>query len=160
MLFTPSAQQQQALQKLLADQQNPKSPRFHQWLTSDQFGQQFGLSQNDIEKISAWLESEGLKVTYVAHGRDFLAFEGTAAQVQATFRTSIHNYSVNGKAHFANVTPPMIPAALSGIVGGFRGLHNFTPHPMLRQRPNYTLSRDHGTSSFRVPRARRHRHDL
>jgi subtilase family serine protease len=151
MLFTPTAQQQQALQKLLADQQNPKSPRFHQWLTSDQFGQQFGLSQNDIEKISSWLESEGLKVTYVAHGHDFLAFDGTAGQVQSVFRTSIHNYSVKGKTHFANVTPPMIPAALSGIIAGFRGLHDFFPHPMLKQRPNYTLSTSRGDVTFLAP---------
>jgi subtilase family serine protease len=140
MLFTPSAQQQVALQKLLADQQNPKSPKYHQWLTSDQFGQQFGLSQNDIANVRSWLESEGLKVTYVSHGHDFLAFEGSAAQVQGVFRTSIHNYSVKGKMHFANVTAPMIPAALSGIVGGFRGMHDFNPHPMIRQHPNYTVT--------------------
>jgi len=147
MLFTPSAQQQAALQKLLADQQNPKSPRFHQWLTSDQFGQQFGLSQNDIQKVRSWLQSEGLKVTYVSHGHDFLSFEGSAAQVQSVFRTSIHNYTVKGKTHFANVSAPMIPAALSGIVGGFRGMHDFTPHPMIRQHPNYTVT---GSSGFTV----------
>ncbi|MFZ0806204.1 MAG: protease pro-enzyme activation domain-containing protein, partial [Candidatus Sulfotelmatobacter sp.] len=150
MLFTPSPQQQQALQKLLADQQNADSPRFHQWLTSDQFGQQFGLSQNDIARVSSWLESEGLKVTYVAHGRDFLAFDGTVGQVQSVFHTTIHNFSVKGKMHFANVTPPMIPTALIGIVGGFRGLHNFTPHPMLKQRPNYTYQ-DRGTQEVLAP---------
>lgn len=151
MLFTPSAQQQQALEELIAQQQNPKSPHFHQWLTSEQFGQQFGLSQNDIGKISSWLESQGLKVSYVAHGRDFLKFDGSVAQVQSVFRTSIHNYNVKGKTHFANVTPPMIPAALSGIVGGFRGLHNFFPHPMLKQHPNYTVTTNQGSFTVLAP---------
>jgi len=142
MLFTPSAQQQQALQKLLSEQQDPKSAQFHKWLTADEFGRQFGLSPNDISKISAWLKSQGLKVTYVAHGRDFLSFDGTASQVQNVFQTAIHNFNVKGKMHFANITPPMIPTALNGIVGGFRGLHNFFPHPMLKKRPNYTFQ-DH-----------------
>lgn len=139
MLFTPSAAQQQALEKLLAEQQDPKSAQFRQWLTSDQFGEKFGLSPNDIGKISVWLKSQGLKVTYVAHGRDSLSFDGTASQVQGVFQTSIHSFNVNGKMHFANVTPPMIPSALSGIVGGFRGLHDFFPHPMFKKRPSYTF---------------------
>jgi len=140
MLFAPSGEQQQALDKLLAQQQDSTSPNFHKWLTSDQFGQQFGLSQGDLDKISAWLRSQGLKITYVAHGREFLSFEGNARQVQSVFRTELHNYNVNGKMHFANVTPPQIPAALSGIIGGFRGLHDFFPRPHIRPRPAFTVS--------------------
>jgi len=140
MLFTPTLQQQQALDKLLADQQDSASPSFHRWLTPEQYGKRFGLSQGDIDKISAWLQASGFKITYVARGRDFLSFTGNAAQVQSVFKTEVHYFNVNGKMHFANPTSPMIPAALSGIVGGFRGLHDFLPHPMIRPRPDYTVS--------------------
>lgn len=140
MLFTPTAPQQSALQKLLADQQNPKSASFHKWLTPEQFADRFGLSQNDVDMVTAWLESQGLKVTYVARGRDSVSFSGDAAQVQAAFKTQIHRYEINGKMHFANSTAPMIPMALSGIVGGFRGLHNFFPQPQLKRRPDYSFT--------------------
>src|ERR1700722_12750628 len=138
MLFMPTAQQLTTLKQLVADQQDTSSPRYHQWLTAQQFGQQFGLSQADIGKISSWLQAQGFKITYVAKGQDFLSFEGNAQQVQRAFQTQIHNYSVGGKTHFANVAPPMVPAALSGIVGGFRGLHDFTPHPMIKKHVSFT----------------------
>jgi subtilase family serine protease len=140
MLFLPTAEQKQALTTLIAEQQDKKSANYHQWLSAAKYADQFGLSPSDIGKVKAWLAAQGFKVTYVANGRDYISFQGTAGQVQSVFRTQIHNYNVKGKMHFANVTPPMIPAALNGIVGGFRGLHNFLPHSMLRQRPNYTFT--------------------
>ncbi len=140
MLFLPTAEQEQALTGLISQQQDAKSPSYHQWLTVSQYAEQFGLSPSDIGKVKAWLGAQGFTVSYVANGRDFIRFEGTAGLVQSVFHTQIHNYNVNGKMHFANVAPPMIPAALNGIVGGFRGLHNFVPSSMLRKRPNYTFT--------------------
>ncbi len=149
-MFMPTAAQQQALNKLLAAQQDPRSASFHKWLTPEQYGERFGLSQSDLGKIKAWVEGQGFKVTYVARGRDFLSFDGNAAQVESVFQTQIHYFNVNGKVHFANVTPPHIPAALSGIVGAFRGLHDFGPHSMLR-KPDYTLNYKGSNYHFLAP---------
>jgi hypothetical protein len=140
MLFMPSALQQAALDKLIAQQQDSTSPSYHQWLTAEQFGQRFGLSRGDMDKVSAWLLAQGFKITYVAHGKNYLSFEGDAGQVERAFHTELHNFNVNGKMHFANVKAPAIPAALNGIVGGFRGLHDFTPHPMMKQHPAFSVS--------------------
>jgi len=140
MLFMPTAQQLAALRKLIADQQDIASPKYHQWLTAQQYGQQFGLSQSDLGRISSWLQAQGFKITYLAKGQDYLSFQGSAAQVQSTFQTPIHQYSVNGKTHFGNVTAPVIPAALSGIVSGFRGMHDFFPHSMMKKHADYTVS--------------------
>jgi len=140
MMFTPTVTQQAALRELLEKQQDPGSSNFHKWLTPEQYADRFGLSQNDINRITAWLQSQGFKMVYVPRGRDAITFGGDAAQVQSAFKTEIHIYNVNGKEHFANATPPMIPAALDGIVGGFRGLHNFFPHPQLRPHPDFSLS--------------------
>jgi subtilase family serine protease len=126
----PSPSQQQDLDQLLAQQQNPSSPSHHKWLTPEQYAARFGLSQNDIKKVSTWLESQGLTVLRSARGRNGVTFSGSAAQIQAAFRTEIHNYNVNGEKHIANTTPAQIPAALSGVVTGITGLHNFKPKPM------------------------------
>jgi subtilase family serine protease len=142
LLTVPSSSQVEALKQLLDEQQDPKSANFHKWLTPEKYADRFGLSHNDIEKASAWLKSQGLTVVRVANTRSWIAFSGTASQIESAFRTEIHRYNVNGELHFANAAPPSIPAALSGIAVGFRGLDDFRPRPRIRKaartiRPNY-----------------------
>jgi subtilase family serine protease len=129
LLMTPSPAQQQELNQLLSDQQNPQSPFYHQWLTPAEYAARFGLSQNDLNKIANWLHSEGFQILSVGGGHNSIAFSGTAAQAEHAFGTQIHNYEVDGTMHFANSTPVRIPAALQGIVTGVTGLHSFLPRP-------------------------------
>ncbi len=121
----PSTAQQADLDALLAAQQIPSSPLFHRWLTPEQFGGRFGLSGGDISKLAAWLRAHGLTVKRIARARNWLAFGGTAGQVAAALHTSFHTFQVDGETHFANVTPPAVPAALAGVIGGFLGLDDF-----------------------------------
>jgi hypothetical protein len=139
MLFAPSASQSQALDLLLAQQQDPKSPNYHKWLTPEQFGARFGLGANDIRKVTDWLKAQNLRIVTVARGGQFIVFTGTAAQIENAFQTEIHRYNVEGESHFANAIVPSIPAALVGIVAGFRGLNDFTPKPAIKPHPQYTV---------------------
>ena len=107
--FKLSATQQKALHELLEDQQNASSPNFHRWLTPEEYADRFGISRNDIGKISSWLESEGFSVDSVARGRSWIAFSGMAEQVQHTLHTEIHRFRFNGELHYANVASPVIP---------------------------------------------------
>jgi subtilase family serine protease len=134
LLIQPSADQQAALKQLLAEQQDPSSPNYHKWLTPEQFGHRFGLSNADVAKITHWLRSQGFSIAQIARGRDWIAFSGTVAQVQRTFHTDLHRYNVDGEERFANATDPSIPRALEGIVAGFRGLNNFHPQPLSIKR--------------------------
>ena len=141
--FTPSAAQQAEIDQLLADLQDPASPRYHQWLTPQQYAAQFGLSSSDLAKITAWLSSQGLTVTGVANGGSFVTFDGTVAQVQTAFATSIHSLSLNGETHFANVTSISVPSAFAGVVGNVSGLHDFRLKPRVHTsfvKPQFTSS--------------------
>lgn len=129
MYLKPSNIQQAALQQLLADQQNPASPDFHQWLTPEQYADRFGASPHDVAKMTAWLTSRGFQVQAVARGRTFIFFSGTAQQVERAFQTEIHRFVVNGKAHFANTANPSVPAAFADLVRGIQGLHDFRLKP-------------------------------
>ena len=152
LLTAPSAAQQRALDKLFNDQQDPRSPSYHKWLTPEQYGSRFGLSQNDLNKITAWLQSQGFTIVRTARGRNWIVFSGSAAQVERTFQTQIHNFQVDGEIHFANTAPPAIPAALSGIVTGFRGLNNFRPKSQSHQaNPDYTLTLSGNNFYFLAP---------
>ncbi|HWZ84036.1 MAG TPA: protease pro-enzyme activation domain-containing protein [Terriglobales bacterium] len=141
LLTAPSARQKQAIDKLLADQQNPRSASYHKWLTPEQYADRFGLSRNDIKNLSDWLQAQGFTVVRTARGRNWIAFSGTAEQVERTFQTQIHNFKVDGELHFANTVAPQIPAALSGVVVGIRGLNNFRLKKQARRaQPDYTFT--------------------
>ncbi|MEO6910525.1 MAG: protease pro-enzyme activation domain-containing protein [Edaphobacter sp.] len=132
--FSMTAAQQAALTQLLIDQQNPSSPRYHQWLTPEQFAAQFGLSSADIAKVSSWLTGQGFTVTKVARSGTFITFKGTVGQAQRAFNTSIHNLSVNGEQHFSNTTDLSFPPSIAGVVATVTGLNNFTLKSRARVR--------------------------
>jgi pseudomonalisin len=131
MLLTllPDPTQQDALNQLVDAQYNPESPYYHQWLTPEQYGERFGVSDADTAQIAAWLQGHGLEVEEVTAGRRSIVFSGTAAQVQEAFHTSIHTYKIGEEVHHANARDPEIPAALVQVVGGVVSLHDFHSAP-------------------------------
>jgi pseudomonalisin len=132
MLLTllPDAAQQDALNLLLDAQHNSESPYYHQWLTPQQYGERFGISDGDTAQIVEWLQGHGMQVEEVTAGRRAIIFSGTAAQVQQAFHTQIHVYKVGDEIHHANVKEPEIPSALLQVVGGVVSLHDFHSEPM------------------------------
>src|SRR5579872_3145251 len=124
------ADQEQKLEELLAAQQDTNSPQYHQWLTPEDFGRQFGISDHDLNQVVRWLEDQGFDVEPVAEGRRQVIFSGTASQVEAAFRTEIHQYRVNGALHHANASDVEIPAALAPVISSVLSLHNFHSKPM------------------------------
>lgn len=126
ILLKRSDPQEAALKQLLHDLHTPGSAKYHQWLTPEQFGQQFGPSDADIAKLEGWLQSHGFSVTKLNPGRQTLEFSGSAGQFRDTFRSSIHSYGVNNRIRYANSVDPQIPAALAPVFGGFVSLNNFS----------------------------------
>ena len=140
-----SVSQQAALDRLLAEQQDPSSPNYRHWLTPEQYADRFGVSQGDLDQIVAWLKQQNLSVVATARSRTWVAFSGTAGQVQSAFGTQIHHYLVDGKMHYANATEPTIPAAFADVVDGIHGLADFRLHPPAHAvrslQPKYDSSR-------------------
>ena len=135
-----SPEQEQALEEFLDQVHSPSSPTFHQWLSASDFGNRFGLADEDLNAITAWLQSHDLTVNVVYPNGTVIDFSGTAAQVRKAFHTEIHNLEVNGKKHIANLNDPEIPAALASAVVGIVSLNDFRPKPMRQSRANYTFS--------------------
>ncbi len=135
--------QKSDLAQLIREQQTPGSTNYHRWLTPEQYGERFGVSDGDLNQIKSWLESHGLTVVAVARGRNSIAFSGSAAQAEAAFHIELHQYLINGETRFANSTEPSVPAAFAGVVGGVHGLNDFRLRPakIRQQHPDYTSSR-------------------
>jgi subtilase family serine protease len=130
MALQISPERQAELEQLIADQHDPASQRYQRWLTPEEFGRQFGPAQTDIDAVTQWLESHGLRVNSISRGRRFLEFSGTAQQVESAFQTEIHHYDLDGEAHIANATNIAVPEALAPVIAGLVSLHNFHSRPM------------------------------
>jgi hypothetical protein len=127
------AAQEQALTTLIDQLHDPNSPNFHQWLSAEQLGAQFGPAASDIQTITNWLSQHGFTVNAVPANRMAIDFSGTAGQVRTALHTDIHYLDVNSVTRFANVSDPQIPAALAAAVVGVTALNNIPPKPMMRQ---------------------------
>jgi subtilase family serine protease len=134
LTFSYTDAQQAALTQLLIDLQDPSSPRYHAWLTPEQFGAQFGLSSEDLAKVSTWLTSQGFKITGTGRASNYVTFSGSVAQADKAFGTSIHNLTVDGEAHFSNVTDPVLPTALASVVTNISGLNDLKLRSRARTR--------------------------
>jgi pseudomonalisin len=145
----PSEAQQAELDALVDAQHDPESPLYHQWLTPAQYGARFGVSEQDLARITGWLTGHGFAVEEVPISHRLIIFSGTAGQVEDTFHTEIHHFLVGGINHLANTQDPQIPSALAGVVGGIVSLHDFRSASQIRSRtalsvrPQYTNGSTH-----------------
>lgn len=150
--FSRTQSQEADLQKLLAAQQNPSSPQYHQWLTPEQFANRFGMADSDVAKVENWLEQQGFSIDSVARGKDMIRFSGTVGQVESAFATELHHYTIKTakgiETHFAPSTELSVPSAMAGVVFAIRNLDDFRPkshvvvnkNRAIHARPNFTGS--------------------
>lgn len=144
LMLQPAA----GLDAFLAEQQTPSSPNYHRWLTPEQFADRFGLSANDVGKLTAWLQGAGLTVHDVARGRHWITFSGSVDQLGRALHTEFHRYQVNGKMRVANAGEPSVPAAFADVIAGFRGLDDFPAESWLVNAEPKTTS---GSTHFLAP---------
>jgi len=147
--FKRTAAQEASLKGLLQAQQDPASPSYHKWLTQAQFGQLFGMSAADLDKVSAWLQQEGFTVNSIPPSNNAISFSGNIAAVERAFQTQIHDYSVDGETHFANATEISLPSAFAATVSSVRGLDDFRLKPRLQfAKSREASSNPHFTSGL------------
>src|SRR5271165_4099459 len=146
-----SPAQEQALERFIGELHTPGSTNFHRWLNAEQFGDTYGLALVDLNTITGWLLAHGFTVNALYPNRTLIEFDGTAGQVRTAFHTEIHRLDVGGATHFANMSDPSIPAALSPAVIGVLELHDFSPHRMSRPRGDYTFNAGGGAYQAVAP---------
>lgn len=129
LVLKPTDAQAAALQQLLADQQNPSSPKYHQWLTPQTFGEQFGLSDADLAIVKDWLTSKGFTVDEVAPSRNRIVFSGTASAVESAFTTTLQRFHRADQDYFENNTAISLPQSLAGVVSGITGISSYHIQP-------------------------------
>jgi subtilase family serine protease len=170
LLLKRTPEMERELDAYIDELHSKESPNYHQWLTPSELRERFGPFPDDVERVAEWLRDCGFTVNQVEASGMSIDFSGTAGQVRSGFHTPIHNLSVNGVAHIANMKDPEIPAALVGIVAGVVSLHDFKPHAMHKNiasshidprtsniitsdkaKPDYTFTANGGSYEAMVP---------
>ena len=80
---------QAGLNSLLAEQQDPKSPHYHQWLTPQEYATRFGPSQAAFDRISKWLADQGFQVTGGSPAAGFIGVRGTVLTIAPNGNTCV-----------------------------------------------------------------------
>ena len=140
LVLRPRAGASEHLVHLLEEQLDPASPNYHHWLTPDEYGSEFGLTDADLNAVLDWLQRNGFAVDGVAPGKGWINFSGTVAQVETTFRTKIRDFVAGARLHHANVRDPEVPRALNDVVGGVVSLNDFFKTSRLRHRPSIAFT--------------------
>jgi subtilase family serine protease len=127
MEITLALRNRAELDRLLAAQQDPSSPQYHQWLTPDEFNARFGPTDADAQAISKWLEGNGFTVDAIGAGNRSIEFHSSAAIAERAF--GVHIAATSDKRNFANIDDPALPADIAPLVGAINGLANIR-HPI------------------------------
>jgi hypothetical protein len=130
------------LQQFLQRVHTPGSASYHQWLTPEQFGDQFGPADSDIQTAVSWLNLHGFTVARTTKGKNLIEFSGTAGQLREAFHAEIHQYNIQNETHYANATNLAIPEALAQLVRGVSPINNFRAKPAVHVvgRASYSRS--------------------
>ena len=128
----------------------PDSPNFRKFLTPEEVGARFGLPAERVQAIADWLAGQGINVTLVAKNRMAILCEGTVAQFEAAFSTTIDQYVVDpvlapavegGNSEFiAPTTQLKAPASIAGDILDVFGLETYTK-PQMRTALTPTQTR-------------------
>lgn len=113
------------LEQLIRLQNDPSSPYFHHWLTSEQFAQAFGPTPEQYARVAATLRRAGLAVTRTYTNRTVVDAEGPVANVERLFATRIDRIVQPGYGlRYANVRPATTPFELRDEIFAVSGLND------------------------------------
>lgn len=83
---------QDALSKLLTELYDPSSPRYRQYLTPEQFTEQFGPTAADYDALAEFAQANDLRVTARHSNRMLLDVSGSVANIQKAFHLNLLQY--------------------------------------------------------------------
>ncbi|HEX4350802.1 MAG TPA: protease pro-enzyme activation domain-containing protein, partial [Verrucomicrobiae bacterium] len=122
------------LDAFLAQQYNPASPNYRQYLTPEQFADRFGPTERDYEAVKQFAQANGLAVVATHHNRLLMDVVGPVAAVEKAMHITLHTYQhpTEARQFFAPDTEPTVASNLP--VADIQGLSDYyKPHPRVKK---------------------------
>jgi kumamolisin len=115
---------QAALVAFLERVNDPRSPGYHQYATAEEIGRRFGVSDEGVARVGAWINASGLEVVETFPQRTTIRVAGSAASVDEMLHVTLLDKldPVSGRRFHAPRGTPRVPAAVSDVVETVAGL--------------------------------------
>ncbi|GHO43369.1 S53 family peptidase [Ktedonospora formicarum] len=140
------------LDALLAAQNNPHSPLYHHYLTSQEFAQRFSPTRQEVQRVTAYVRANGLRVTGISSNNQLINVSGTMENVERVFNVSISDYNLDGHIAYAPTNEPSVPADMANMILHISGLTNAARYqPQLTALPGNTRQRHQGPQGGYTP---------
>jgi subtilase family serine protease len=109
---------------------DPSSPRYHQYLTTEQFAEEFGPTADDYQAAINFARAHGFTVTQTYRGRLLLDVDAAVPDVEAAFQVKLFEYQ-HPTEHRRFYAPDVEPSVPSGMkILDISGLSSYpSPHP-------------------------------
>jgi Pro-kumamolisin, activation domain/Subtilase family/Dictyostelium (slime mold) repeat len=120
------------MQAFVDDVSNPAGPNYLKFLTPDEVGARFGLPQDSVQSVVDFLKESGFKINLVGRNRLSILAEGTVAQAESAFSTTIHEFQTvradepGNPRYFSYTSDLKVPTAIAPYVIDVTGLESFT----------------------------------
>jgi len=122
-----------ALEGLIAAQQDARSPRFGRWLDATELADRFGPRREDYERVRRWFAGHGFTVARESPYRLSFVAQTTAATAAAALATPIRRFRRRGGSGSATWRGPVRDVLLpEGIATSVRGILGLDDLPKFR----------------------------
>ncbi len=139
---------QDQLDQLLGNLYDPSSPSYRQFLTVEQFTEQFGPTQQDYDAVVNFAKANGLTVVGTSPNRVNVQVSGSVAKIQSAFHVNlgVYQHPTENRSFYAPDREPT--TSLSFSLWHVSGLDNFSlPHPAgLTKNPASSGARSSATT--------------
>src|ERR1035438_5620764 len=125
-----------ALTLLLDQLYDPTSTNFHQFLTTEQFTEAFGPSEQDYQAVIDFADAHGLTVTAAYPNRMIVDVSASVVEIEAAFHIAlgVYQHPTENRTFYAPDVEPSLDLAVPIL--NISGLDNFSlPRPRFKATP-------------------------
>lgn len=124
LMFGLPLRNREALEQLIHDIHDPKSPRYGQFLNPTQFTEAYGPSKEDVSAVIEHLRKVGYKVINTSSNRMLIRVKAKVSTVEKTLSIRMSRYKGRNRAFFAAAEEPSLPPEVASRVVHIAGLQN------------------------------------
>jgi kumamolisin len=121
--------------RLLSAQNDSRSSSYRQYLTPQAFGERFGTTPDDYQRVVDWATSYNLTVTRTTDSRTTVSLRGSAADIERAFGTQLHKFSDANGEFRAPTQDLSILGHIAGLIDGIGGLDDAARWKSRRVQP-------------------------